>query len=181
MKSGWPEIWTDKPSWFRPVLGGLVFVANLAAAYVGLTPPAFEMPGYGLDPSWGGGAGRSAGAGLAVRARSHFQRRAAVRHLHPLVRARLLRRLSCGAHSVRINRMQSELPIHLSARCGARTRSGRSCRSPAMPNGRCRLHGGLSPGAPRGIRMPSSTDATRPRRSPSAARFGVGARDESPR
>jgi hypothetical protein len=52
MKSGWPEIWTDKPSWFRPVLGGLVFVANLAAAYVGLTPPAFEMPGYGLDPSW---------------------------------------------------------------------------------------------------------------------------------
>ena len=35
-------------------------------------------------------------------------------------------------------------------RCGARTRSGNSCRAPAMPNGRCRMHGGLSPGAPKG-------------------------------
>ena len=35
-------------------------------------------------------------------------------------------------------------------RCGARTRSGRPCRCPAMPNGKCRIHGGLSPGAPRG-------------------------------
>jgi hypothetical protein len=35
-------------------------------------------------------------------------------------------------------------------RCGARTRSGRPCRCPAMRNGRCRIHGGLSPGAPRG-------------------------------
>ncbi|WP_373458604.1 HGGxSTG domain-containing protein [Sphingomonas faeni] len=24
------------------------------------------------------------------------------------------------------------------------------CRSPSMPNGRCRLHGGLSPGPPQG-------------------------------
>jgi hypothetical protein len=31
-------------------------------------------------------------------------------------------------------------------RCGARTRCGGSCRQPAMPNGRCRLHGGLSTG-----------------------------------
>jgi hypothetical protein len=50
----------------------------------------------------------------------------------------------------RINPMQSKLPMHLSKRCGARTRSGSRCRSPAMPNGRCRLHGGLSPGAPKG-------------------------------
>jgi glucans biosynthesis protein len=35
-------------------------------------------------------------------------------------------------------------------RCGARARWGRLCRCPAMPNGRCRLHGGASPGAPRG-------------------------------
>jgi hypothetical protein len=35
-------------------------------------------------------------------------------------------------------------------RCGARTRSGRACQSAAMPNGRCRMHGGSSPGAPRG-------------------------------
>jgi uncharacterized protein YjcR len=46
--------------------------------------------------------------------------------------------------------MQSKLPMHHSQRCGARTRSGSRCRSPAMPNGRCRMHGGLSPGAPKG-------------------------------
>ncbi len=32
-------------------------------------------------------------------------------------------------------------------RCGARTRAGGSCCQPAMPNGRCRLHGGKSTGA----------------------------------
>ncbi len=31
-------------------------------------------------------------------------------------------------------------------RCGARTRRGTACRCPAMANGRCRLHGGLSAG-----------------------------------
>jgi hypothetical protein len=31
-------------------------------------------------------------------------------------------------------------------RCGARTRAGACCRQPAMRNGRCRLHGGLSTG-----------------------------------
>ena len=37
-------------------------------------------------------------------------------------------------------------------RCGAKTRRGTVCQSPAMKNGRCRLHGGLSPGPPRGNR-----------------------------
>ena len=36
--------------------------------------------------------------------------------------------------------MQSKLPMHLSQRCGAQTRRGRLCR----------MHGGKSPGAPRG-------------------------------
>jgi hypothetical protein len=31
-------------------------------------------------------------------------------------------------------------------RCGARTRAGCPCRQPAMANGRCRMHGGLSTG-----------------------------------
>ena len=36
-------------------------------------------------------------------------------------------------------------------RCGARTRAGTQCRRPAISGrNRCRLHGGLSPGAPRG-------------------------------
>jgi len=37
-------------------------------------------------------------------------------------------------------------------RCRAKTRAGPPCQQPAMKNGRCRLHGGMSPGAPRGER-----------------------------
>ncbi|MGI8853073.1 MAG: HGGxSTG domain-containing protein [Methyloceanibacter sp.] len=42
--------------------------------------------------------------------------------------------------------------MHLSPRCGAKTRQGTACHSPAMPNGRCRMHGGKSTGAPKGNR-----------------------------
>ncbi len=31
-------------------------------------------------------------------------------------------------------------------RCGAKTRGGTTCKSPAMTNGRCRMHGGKSTG-----------------------------------
>ena len=48
--------------------------------------------------------------------------------------------------------MQSKLPMHLSQRCGARTRSESRCQSPAMSNGRCRMHGGRSRGPPKGNR-----------------------------
>jgi hypothetical protein len=38
-------------------------------------------------------------------------------------------------------------------RCGARTRAGTPCRCPAIRGRtRCRIHGGMSPGAPRGER-----------------------------
>lgn len=44
-------------------------------------------------------------------------------------------------------------------RCGARNRAGTSCQSPAIRGrSRCRLHGGLSPGAPRGNRNGNFTD-----------------------
>lgn len=43
-----------------------------------------------------------------------------------------------------------QLPMHQCQKCLARTRSGKECQSPAMPNGRCRMHGGLSTGAPKG-------------------------------
>lgn len=46
--------------------------------------------------------------------------------------------------------MHRDLNMHLSPRCGAKTRSDTPCSGPAMPNGRCRMHGGASPGAPRG-------------------------------
>lgn len=40
--------------------------------------------------------------------------------------------------------------IILMKRCLAKTQKGTLCQSPAMPNGRCRMHGGTSPGAPKG-------------------------------
>ena len=48
--------------------------------------------------------------------------------------------------------VQNKLLMHQSPRCRARTRRGTECQSPAMPNGRCRMHGGTSPGAPKGNR-----------------------------
>jgi hypothetical protein len=45
---------------------------------------------------------------------------------------------------------QRAAPMSETRRCGARTCGGRLCRCVAMPNGKCRMHGGLSPGAPRG-------------------------------
>ena len=37
-------------------------------------------------------------------------------------------------------------PIHMSPRCGAYARTtGNPCKSPAMKNGRCRMHGGKTP------------------------------------
>ena len=35
------------------------------------------------------------------------------------------------------------LDMQRAPRCGAKTRRGTACQSPAMPNGRCRIHGGL--------------------------------------
>src|SRR6267142_2505508 len=48
----------------------------------------------------------------------------------------------------------TRLPMYFSPRYGAKTRSGSPCQSPAMPNGRCRMHGDLpSPGAPKGNKV----------------------------
>ena len=54
--------------------------------------------------------------------------------------------------------MNQEVVIRLerlraAKRCGARNRAGQPCRCPAIRGRcRCRLHGGLSTGAPRGER-----------------------------
>jgi poly(3-hydroxybutyrate) depolymerase len=37
--------------------------------------------------------------------------------------------------------------LSLAPRCGAHTRAGTACCNPAMPNGKCRMHGGKSTGA----------------------------------
>jgi hypothetical protein len=48
----------------------------------------------------------------------------------------------------RATRLQN---LRQAPRCGARTRGGTPCQRPAIRGRkRCRLHGGLSPGAPRG-------------------------------
>ena len=50
------------------------------------------------------------------------------------------------------NHRRNTAPMLSSKRCGARTRSGQACRSPAVGNKkRCRMHGGApGSGAPRG-------------------------------
>ena len=51
--------------------------------------------------------------------------------------------------TLRRGRLKNNNPVgdYMSApRCGANTRAGTSCRQPAMPNGRCRFHGGKSTG-----------------------------------
>jgi predicted DNA-binding transcriptional regulator AlpA len=46
-------------------------------------------------------------------------------------------------------------------RCGAKTRAGAPCQSPAVHGrSRCRMHGGLNPGAPRGARNGNFKDGT---------------------
>jgi hypothetical protein len=46
-----------------------------------------------------------------------------------------------------------EANVAHSRRCGARTRSGTECRSPAVRGRRrCRMHGGTNPGPPKGNR-----------------------------
>jgi hypothetical protein len=48
---------------------------------------------------------------------------------------------------------QAAIAHALAPRCLARgKRTGKPCQSPAMPNGRCRMHGGKSPGPPKGNR-----------------------------
>jgi hypothetical protein len=57
--------------------------------------------------------------------------------------------------------MDQPLPLnihraHAAPRCGARTRAGTPCRAPAIAGRRrCRMHGGRSPGAPRGKANPA--------------------------
>jgi len=52
-------------------------------------------------------------------------------------------------HDKRLGRLKNRNPsgdFSKAPRCGAKTRKGTPCQCPAMANGRCRLHGGLSTG-----------------------------------
>ena len=50
----------------------------------------------------------------------------------------------------RNNPMQSKLPMHLSRALPCSDADRDTCQSPAMANGRCRMHGGKAPGAAQG-------------------------------
>lgn len=93
------------------------------------------------------------------RYRGKGQQKVTVEHVHvqaggQAVSAPSRQRGEGSAGERRNNPMQRRpprrLPMHLSPRCGAQTRRGTRCQCPAMPNGRCRMHGGKSPGAPKG-------------------------------
>jgi len=68
------------------------------------------------------------------------------------------RQLGGGAEKSEINPMDRRPLLQVSqmyqvSQCGAKTRAGSPCRRPPVQGRkRCRLHGGLSPGAPRGTR-----------------------------
>jgi hypothetical protein len=53
-------------------------------------------------------------------------------------------------------RLEALLKANAAPRCGARSkRTGKPCRGAAMPNGRCKLHGGKSTG----LRTPGADSA----------------------
>ena len=102
-----------------------------------------------------------------LRPRRTWSNRLALRALFPDDDQRALTRRRAGrrgwalwslrgagiARNWRINPMPGKLPMHLSPRCGAHCRTtGEPCQQPAMANGRCRMHGGTNPGAPKGNR-----------------------------
>src|SRR5438445_13417183 len=59
-------------------------------------------------------------------------------------------------------RNQQPLQFQTARQCGARTKSGKPCRSPATKKGRCRLHGGArGSGGPPGERNGQYRDGER--------------------
>jgi len=68
------------------------------------------------------------------------------------------------------------------AQCGAKTRSGQPCKANAMPNGRCRKHGGASTGAPKGNQNARKhgiySDAIRPDEAELWSDINVGSLDD---
>ena len=98
--------------------------------------------------------GDIAGTGLS-RHRGKGQQKVTVAHVHAhsgsqAVEDAIERRGAGIRADWRNNPVQSGLPMHLSSRCGTRTQNGMPCQSPAVANGRCRMHGGKSSGVPIG-------------------------------
>jgi hypothetical protein len=57
--------------------------------------------------------------------------------------------------------MQQLTNIRAALRCGAKTRAGGTCQCPAVrTRHRCRIHGGASTGAPKGVKNGNYVDGT---------------------
>ena len=72
-----------------------------------------------------------------------LQRGAAARQPRPCIAPHVL----AEAHARRRVHLYA---VYFPGKLTEATRNGTPCRSPAMANGRCRMHGGSSPGAPIG-------------------------------
>jgi len=66
---------------------------------------------------------------------------------------------------------QARAALALHPRCRAYCRTtGQPCRNPSMANRRCRMHGGRSPGAPRGKNHPNYRHGRRTKEADEARR-----------
>ena len=67
---------------------------------------------------------------------------------------------------------EARAALMLHRRCRAQCRTtGQPCRNPSMANGRCRMHGGCSPGAPQGNKHPGYRHGRRTKEAYEARRF----------
>jgi hypothetical protein len=76
-----------------------------------------------------------------------------------------------------MHQARAALAVHPRCRAHCRT-TGQPCRNPSMPNGRCRMHGGGSPGAPRGDKHPAYRHGLRTKQAYDARRQRSEVRSE---
>jgi hypothetical protein len=108
-----------------------------------------RRPGH--PGAWRSGGWRCPGPGECARDRWRSGRAGAARRSHGRGRRAGHRRVRSPRGEGGVGReamndpMQRRWPMHRSCRCGARTRSGNPCRSPAVRGrARCRMHGGAA-------------------------------------
>jgi hypothetical protein len=90
------------------------------------------------------------GALTLQRLRTGGAQTVTVQHVHVAEGAQaVIGNVQAGGNPGGGRRQKMIYPMHSSPRCGAHARTtGQPCKSPAMANGRCRMHGGKSTGRP---------------------------------
>ncbi len=128
-----PAGWDERANLEALRMAGLA--ARLMAGVQRVVPRLRGLPAAGLDPALGAqgtdATSPAAAAAQAIRAAASTEPKL---HAAPGQRRGCLKNGNPAGDYLR------------SPRCGARTRAGGCCRQPAMANGRCRMHGGLSTG-----------------------------------